>query len=85
MECVGYITWRISSASFPSLPSLLFFPLGGEVGGGGGVGRRGEVRLLKGRVMQQHRFDPLQSLSVEGIFPFEVAWILTPFPRNSFR
>ena len=37
--------------------------------------------------MQRHGFDPhLRSIfPVEGIFPLELTWILTPFPQNYFE
>ena len=37
-------------------------------------------------VMQRRGFDPLlrKSFPVEGIFPLELTWVLTPFPQNSF-
>ena len=35
--------------------------------------------------MMQHReFGPPWSLLVEGIFPLELAWVLTPFPKTLF-
>ena len=34
--------------------------------------------------MQRREFDPLRGLPVEGIFPLEITWVLTPFPQNSF-
>ena len=36
--------------------------------------------------MQCHRFDPSlgRIYLVEGIFPMELTWVLTPFPQNSF-
>ena len=37
--------------------------------------------------MQRHRFDPLprKIFMVEGIFPLELTWVLTPLPQNSFK
>ena len=37
-------------------------------------------------VMQCHGFDPPlgRIFPVERIFPLELAWVLTPFPHNSF-
>ena len=32
-------------------------------------------------MIQHHRFNPPASLPVEGIFPLELTWVLTPFPR----
>ena len=37
--------------------------------------------------MQCRGFDPplRKSFLVEGIFPLEITWVLTPFPQNCFR
>ena len=38
-------------------------------------------------LMQRHGFDTLQGrffFPVEGIFPLELTWVLTPFPQTSF-
>ena len=35
-------------------------------------------------LMQHCGFDPPWSLPIEGIFPLELTWVLTPFPTNSF-
>ena len=32
--------------------------------------------------MQRHRFGPSLSLQIEGIFPLELTWVLTPFPKT---
>ena len=36
---------------------------------------------------QRRGFDPplRRIFPVEGIFPLELTWVLTPFPKNSFR
>ena len=33
-------------------------------------------------VMQHRGFDPALSCLVEGIFPLELTWFLTPFPKT---
>ena len=45
-----------------------------------------DCRVLGSRsyVMQRCRFDPPSSRPVEGIFPLELTWLLTPFSQNSF-
>ena len=37
-------------------------------------------------MLQRRGFDPPlgRKFPVEGIFPLELAWVLTPFPKNSF-
>ena len=37
-------------------------------------------------LVQRRGFDPplRKIFPVEGIFPLELAWVLTPFPQNSF-
>ena len=60
---------------------------------GGGGGGEGEDEELVGSVlgslsclMQCHGFDPplRRIFPVEGSFPLELIWVLTPFPQNSF-
>ena len=62
---------------------------GGGGGGGEGGGRNSSVGSVLGTlscVTQRRRLDPAlrRIFPVEGIFPLELTWILTPFPKTSF-
>ena len=48
-------------------------------------GRNSSVGSVWARCPQRRGFDPpLGTFSVEGIFPLELTWVQTPFPKNSF-
>ena len=49
-----------------------------------GRGRNSSVGSAWARCPQRRGFDPpLETFSVEGIFPFELTWVQTPFPPKT--
>ena len=49
-------------------------------------GRNSSVGSAWARCPQRRGFDPpLGTLSVEGIFPLELTWVQTPFPKKLLR
>ena len=57
---------------------------GGGGGGGGGGSSVGKCVGFAGLCNAASRVRPSSEPPVEGIFPLELTWVLTPFPPNSF-